>query len=116
MKKMEYFRCTYDDSRYEILRNLLQNNREEEQKNAGMDGICPVSSENMKTRPSWARIFLAGMLLFGVLPAEKKNRKYLSGTCGRDARQLAKMTHLEVFSHIFEKETMVLFSYESRVH
>lgn len=71
--------------------------------------------ENLKTRPDWAQDLSAWKPAFREFyRQEENNRRYLPKLEGRDARQLAKMTHLEVFSHAFEKETAVLFSYEER--
>ena len=45
---------------------------------------------------------------------EEEIKVYLPELLGRDSRQLAKMTHIEVFREIFDEETKVLFSYENR--
>ena len=69
----------------------------------------------MKTRPSWAADLSGWKSSFrDFYRKEEESGEYLPELAGRESRQLAKMTHLEVFSHIFEKETVVLFSYESR--
>ena len=69
----------------------------------------------MKTRPDWASDLSVWKEAFREFyRQEEKERRYLPELAGRDARQLAKMTHLEVFSHAFEKETAVLFAYETR--
>ena len=71
--------------------------------------------ENMKTRPSWAADLSGWKSAFrDFYQKEEESREYLPELAGRESRQLAKMTHLEVFSHIFEKETAVLFCYETR--
>lgn len=103
--------------RYEILQEFMaEYTGEEEQEKCREWMVFDLYlRENMKTRPSWARDLSDWKAAFReVYRQEEENRKYLSALVGRDARQLAKMTHLEVFTHIFEKETMVLFSYESR--
>lgn len=71
--------------------------------------------ENMKTRPAWGRDLTPYKALFRQFYQEEEaTGKYLPELSGRDSRQLAKMTHMEVFKEIFAKETWILFSYEKR--
>lgn len=71
--------------------------------------------ENIKTRPAWGRELSGFKSAFRAFYAkEAKERRYLPEYEGYEARQLAGMTHLEVFRYIFDKETAVLFSYRER--
>ena len=71
--------------------------------------------ENMKTRPAWGRDLAPYKLQFRLFyQEEEETRRYLPELSGRDSRQLAKMTHIEVFREIFTEETKILFSYENR--
>ena len=71
--------------------------------------------ENMKTRPAWGRDLTPYKAQFRLFYQEEEEiKRYLPELLGRDSRQLAKMTHIEVFKEIFDEETKVLFSYENR--
>ena len=71
--------------------------------------------ENMKTRPAWGRDLTPYKSQFRLFyQEEEKIKRYLPELLGRDSRQLAKMTHIEVFKEIFDEETKVLFSYKNR--
>ena len=71
--------------------------------------------ENMKTRPAWGRDLTPYKSQFRLFYQEEEEiKRYLPELLGRDSRQLAKMTHIEVFKEIFDEETKVLFSYENR--
>lgn len=71
--------------------------------------------ENLKTRPAWARDLSPWKTAFREMyRQEAVTHRYMPMLAGKDERQLARMTHMEVFSFIFEKETAVLFCYEKR--
>jgi hypothetical protein len=71
--------------------------------------------ENMKTRPAWAPELTPYRECFREFyRREEETGAYVPELGGKEARQLARMTHLEVFSHIFPEKTLVLFSYETR--
>ena len=71
--------------------------------------------ENMKTRPAWGRDMAEyKQQQRQFFRAEEEQHRYLPELADKDARQLARMTHIEVFSEIFGGEQPVLFSYEDR--
>ncbi len=83
--------------------------------------------ENMKSRPDFARELSPYKALFRKFyQEEEERRQYLPGYAGYDSRQLAKMTHMEVFDYpVWEPDAMkrtqrldapaaVLFDYSVR--
>lgn len=71
--------------------------------------------ENLKTRPRWAKDLSPYKQMFRAFyGAEAREHVRLPEYKSCDARQLAGMTHLEVFTCIFKEETAVLFSYKER--
>lgn len=71
--------------------------------------------ENLKTRPGWAADLSGYKQAFREFYGEEARVHAClpdHGDC--DARRLAGLTHLEVFSHIYDRETAVLFSYRNR--
>lgn len=71
--------------------------------------------ENLKTRPSWAADLSGYRQAFRDFYGEEaKTHACLPDYGDCDARRLAGLTHLEVFRHIYEEDTAVLFSYRNR--
>ncbi len=83
--------------------------------------------ENMKSRPDFARELSPYKALFRKFyQEEEERRQYLPGYAGYDSRQLAKMTHMEVFDYpVWEPDALkrtrrldapaaVLFDYSVR--
>lgn len=83
--------------------------------------------ENMKSRPDFAGALLPyKQMIRDFYRKEEACRRYLPGYGGYDSRQLAKMTHMEVFDYpVWEQDTgkrteylaapaMVLFDYHVR--
>ena len=71
--------------------------------------------ENLKTRPSWAADLSGYRQAFRDFYGEEaQSHAYLPDHGDCDARRLAGLTHLEIFSHIYGEETAVLFSYRNR--
>lgn len=67
--------------------------------------------ENAKTRPAFARDLSSNRDAFRQFyQAEERKRQYLKGYDDYDARQLAKMTHIEVL----QDGRMLLFDYRNR--
>lgn len=71
--------------------------------------------EKVKSRPSWAKDLTTYKERFHEFyRREAEERKYLKEYEGYNARQLANMTHIEIFSSIHGKETALLFNYAVR--
>lgn len=103
--------------RYEILQEFMAEHAKEADQEKYREWMVfdLYLRENMKTRPSWAADLSGWKSAFrDFYRKEEETGACLPELAGREARQLAKMTHLEVFTHIFDKETVVLFSYEAR--
>lgn len=76
--------------------------------------------ENLKSRPAWAGdIAPYKRKIHSFYRREEESPCYLKGYEGYQARQLSKMTHIEVFSHQINErgkkgETWILFDYKKR--
>lgn len=103
--------------RYEILLEFMAEYVKEEELETYREWMVfdLYLRENLKTRPSWARDLAPWKTAFRrFYRQEEETNRYVPELAGKDERQLARMTHMEMFSYIFEEETAVLFSYEKR--
>ncbi len=71
--------------------------------------------ENLKSRPNFARDLAEEKeALRNFYLREVKERNVLPQCEVRDSKQLAKMTHIEVFEYLYESKTYLLFDYTKR--
>jgi len=120
-KERGYFAISHSRlRRYEILLEFLELYKKEElEYYKEMLVLDLYLRENVKSRPSWAKdMSVYREYIHDFYRTEEKAPRYLTEYTGYQARQLSKMTHVEVFQYpVLQQgrgESYVLFDYKKR--
>lgn len=103
-------------TRYEIIKQfLIQKVPEEEKKINELLTWDLYVRENLKGRPEWMKDLSAyKKKIYEFFKKEEQERIYLKGYEEYNHKQMNKMAHVEIFTHITGTEEVYLFDYRNR--
>lgn len=113
----EYVRRSHSRiARYEILREFVKKYFPDQLEVLSEWLVFDLyARENLKSRPSFANDLAEYKnKIFDFYKSEEECPKYLAGYKGYNFKQLARMTHIEIFSHIDGKRSGYLFIYNKK--